>query len=214
MQVAGIYSFKNGEETIKKHYRTELEEVLQTIESVDAENCKTSSGKRKTARGKVVYNPLCLKEAFKTEFFSRGWENHSVLIEYSTKYYVPGYTPRKSNESEPDILRDMDFVKQKLGIEVQFGKYASMVYDICAKMTIFANMGVIDCGVEIVPIQALAEKMPTGVSYFEQLVWDLKHRSVSNIDIPMLIFGIDTDGMKPRDLKIAEARQPYLFLEG
>lgn len=37
---------------------------------------------------------------------------------------------------------------------------------------------------------ALAESMSTGVSYFEQFVWDLEHRGVSDIDIPVLIYGI------------------------
>ncbi len=30
----------------------------------------------------------------------------------------------------------------------------------------------------------------TGVSYFEQFVWDLETRGVSNIDIPVLVLGI------------------------
>ncbi len=86
--------------------------------------------------------------------------------------------------------RDMDFVKEKLGIEVQFGKYAFMVYNVCAKMTIFRNFGHIEAGVEIVPVKELAEQMSTGVSYFEQFVWDLEKRGVSNIDVPALIIGI------------------------
>ncbi len=31
----------------------------------------------------------------------------------------------------------------------------------------------------------------SGVSYFEQFVWDLKQRGVADIDIPVLILGID-----------------------
>ncbi len=85
----------------------------------------------------------------------------------------------------------MDFVKEKLGVEVQFGKYAFMVYNVCAKMTIFHNLGHIDFGIEIVPVKAFAEEMSTGVSYFEQFIWDLEHRGVSDIDIPVLILGID-----------------------
>lgn len=69
----------------------------------------------------------------------------------------------------------------------------------------------IDCGIEIVPVKGLADEMSTGVSYFEQFVWDLEHRGISDIDIPVLIIGIDTDGIKPGDLKIAETRQSYLF---
>ena len=85
----------------------------------------------------------------------------------------------------------MDFIKEELGIEVQFGKYAFMVYNVCAKMTIFSNLGIIDMGVEIVPIKQFADEMSTGVSYFEQFVWDLENRGVSDIDIPVLILGID-----------------------
>ncbi len=40
-------------------------------------------------------------------------------------------------------------------------------------MTIFNNLGYIDVGIEIVPVKAFADEMSTGVSYFEQFVWDL-----------------------------------------
>ena len=66
-----------------------------------------------------------------------------------------------------------------------------MVYNVCAKMTIFHRLGHINAGVEIVPIKRFADQMSTGVSYFEQFVWDLQHRGVSDIDIPVLIIGID-----------------------
>jgi hypothetical protein len=84
----------------------------------------------------------------------------------------------------------MDFVKDRVGVEVQFGKYSFMVYNVCAKMTIFRNLGHIETGIEIVPIKEFAEQMSTGVSYFEQFVWDLEKRGVSNIDVPALIMGI------------------------
>lgn len=57
-------------------------------------------------------------------------------------------------------------------------------------MTIFHNLNIIDVGVEIVPVKDFADDMSTGVSYFEQFVWDLENRGVSNIDIPVLILGI------------------------
>lgn len=88
--------------------------------------------------------------------------------------------------------REMDFLKEGLGVEIQFGKYAFMVYNVCAKMTIFHNLGHIDVGIEIVPVKSFADEMSTGVSYFEQFVWDLEQRGVADIDIPVLIYGIDT----------------------
>jgi len=76
------------------------------------------------------------------------------------------------------------------GGEVQFGKYAFMVYNVCAKMTIFHNLKVIDVGIEIVGIKYFVAEMSSGVSYFEQFVWDLEARGVSNIDLPVLILGV------------------------
>ena len=98
------------------------------------------------------------------------------------------YTPPYLNKG---AFREMDFVKDKLGVEVQFGKYSFMVYNVAAKMTIFHNLGHIDTGVEIVPVKAFASQMSSGVSYFEQFVWDLEARGTSNIDIPVLVLGID-----------------------
>ncbi len=84
----------------------------------------------------------------------------------------------------------MDFLKDGLGVEVQFGKYAFMVYNVCAKMTIFSKLGFINVGVEIVPASEFAAEMSTGMSYFEQIAWDLQHRGEADIDIPVLILGI------------------------
>lgn len=58
-----------------------------------------------------------------------------------------------------------------------------MVYNVCAKMTIFHNLDLIDVGIEIVPLKGFADDMSTGISYFEQFVWDLEHRGVADIDI-------------------------------
>lgn len=68
-----------------------------------------------------------------------------------------------------------------------------MVYNVCAKMTIFKKLAHIDTGIEIVPIKQLADEMSTGVSCFEQFIWNLEKRGVADIDIPVLILGIDTD---------------------
>jgi hypothetical protein len=65
-----------------------------------------------------------------------------------------------------------------------------MVYNVCAKMTIFNRMGLINAGVEIVPVRDFAGEMSTGVSYFEQFIWDLQHRGTADIDIPVLILGV------------------------
>jgi hypothetical protein len=39
--------------------------------------------------------------------------------------------------------------------------------------------------------------MSTGVSYFEQCVWDLKQRGASDIDVPALVIGIGYTRVTP-----------------
>lgn len=110
-----------------------------------------------------------------------------MACEYPTQYYTDDY---QLGNSFSGAFREMDFVKNRMGVEVQFGKYAFMVYNVCAKMTIFHKLDVIDVGIEVVPVKEFANEMSTGVSYFEQFVWDLEQRGVSDIDIPVLILGI------------------------
>lgn len=138
--------------------------------------------------GRQLYSPRALNAAFKALFVQKGRQTGiRIPCEYPTAYYVDNYRPEKAAQG---AFRELDFVKEKLGVEVQFGKYAFMVYNVCAKMTIFANREIIDVGIEIVPVKEFADQMSTGVSYFEPFVWDLQQRGVSNIDIPVLILGV------------------------
>ncbi|MDD9974957.1 MAG: BglII/BstYI family type II restriction endonuclease [Candidatus Poribacteria bacterium] len=186
MIIAAEYSFNNGD-SIKEKYPHLLQEVEDIIASVDASHYKTKESKEITMPGKMLYSPPDLNSAFAEGFESKGWQKKRVTCTYSTDHYRPGYSPKQMHPA----YREMDFLKERLGIEVQFGKHSFMVYNACAKMTIFRNLGYIDAGIEIVPVKPFADDMSTGVSYFEQFVWDLETRGVADIDIPVLIFGID-----------------------
>jgi hypothetical protein len=187
MKIAGVYSFNGGKEAIEIKFGAELREVKQIIAAVDSIQYKTKTSLEKTMPGKTFYSPRALNKAFRTEFEARNWQKYKVRCDYPAEYYVSGYVPPALSKG---AFREMDFVKNRVGIEIQFGKYAFMVYNVCAKMTIFHNMGIIDVGIEIVPLKAFADDMSTGVSYFEQFIWDLEHRGIADIDIPVLILGM------------------------
>jgi hypothetical protein len=189
MIIAGEYSFNGGKEFICSSYEHLLDEIVEIISAIDANKHKTKISREKTMRGRVLFNPRSLNEEFKSAFYKKQWRSVKVKCEYPRKYYTKNYQPKNMGTG---AFREMDFVKEKLGVEVQFGKYAFMVYNVCAKMTIFSKLNFIEAGIEIVPIKQFADEMSTGVSYFEQFVWDLEERGVSNIDIPVLIFGVDT----------------------
>lgn len=187
MNIAGVYSFNGGKEVLTSKFESELNEIKSVIMHVDSASCKNKVSKEKTMPGKSLFSPRALNKSFDKEFLSLGWKKHKERCIYPTEFYVSGYT---SSAASRGAFREMDFVKNRLGVEVQFGKYAFMVYNVCAKMTIFHKLGVIDVGVEIVPVKDFADDMSTGVSYFEQFVWDLTKRGIADIDIPVLIMGI------------------------
>lgn len=202
MRVAGTYSFNEGRKVVERRYPVLLKEIYAAIEAVNEEQHKTKESREKTMLGRMLYDPTSLNGAFKTQFFRYGWHPIRVKCEYSVEFYEKGYkTKTKKNRGQ---FREMDFVKEQLGVEVQFGKYAFMVYNVCAKMTIFNKLGHIDTGVEIVPVKEFADEMSTGVSYFEQFVWDLEMRGVSDIDIPVLVLGVAADWQRQPTLHLPE----------
>lgn len=185
MIIGGIYSFKDGREAIESKFAAELTEIEQVIATIGVTH---AISQKKPALRNALYDPKSLSKAFDIEFETRHWQKGKVQCEFPAKYYVDGYTPKIFPE---DTYREIDFVKNRVGVGLQLTKYAaSMVYNGCAKMTIFHKMNVIDVGVEIVPVKDFAKEMSSGVSYFEQFVWDLEHRGIADIDIPVLILGI------------------------
>lgn len=210
MIIAAEYSF-NGGDSIKETHSHLIEEVVDIIGSVDALRYKTKKSKEKTMPGRMLYSPKGLNKGYSKGFNNKGWEEKiRVNCEYSRDYYCDGYSPRRLSQN---AYREMDFLKGSVGVEVQFGKYAFMVYNVCAKMTIFSNLGIIDVGIEIVPVQSMAAEMSSGVSYFEQFVWDLENRGVSDIDIPVLIYGVDV-GNNTNNTNLEVAQQLSLDFDG
>ena len=191
MEIIAEYSFNNGRKFIETNHKAELKEIKEIILSVDVTQLKTKVSREKTMPGRLLYSPKEINEEFKRRFLEKGWEKARIEV----RTFVP-----EINE-EHKGFREMDFAKNKLGVEVQFGKYAFMVYNVAAKMTIFAKQDIIDSGVEIVPMLSLAREMSTGVSYFEQIKTDLEYRGISDIDIPVLVIGVDAL-KRPRQKKL------------
>ncbi|MDQ3754788.1 MAG: restriction endonuclease [Acidobacteriota bacterium] len=188
MRVEAQYSIKSGLAKISVHYPYLLAEVEDAILAINASQARVKLSEHQPEVGQRLYDPVALNKAFQEEMHPKGGRYQSVDCEYPTTHYLEGYKIRSNFKG---ASRHLDFIKEGLGIEIQFGKPPLMVCSISAKMTIFRNLGFINCGIEIVPVKALALEMSSGVSYFEQFVWDLESRGVADIDIPVLILGID-----------------------
>jgi len=187
MKIVAKYSFNNAEKVIQNKYSRLFCEVDQAVRSVKPQRHKTKMDTGKVVLEKLLYCHKAINADLKMCFHRYGWINHKEKCEYSDKFYIDEYKPAQTE----NVFREIDCVKERLCVEVHFERDEFLVYSGCAKMTIFKNLGHIDTGIEIVPVKALADEMSSGVSYFEQFVWDLEQRGTSNIDVPVLVLGID-----------------------
>lgn len=189
MKIAGMYSNNNALEYLEDNYPNVINEIEKVLSSIDAEEHKTKISKEKTNKGTLLYSPVDLNNSFKDHFKEIDWNPLKINCDYSNAPFENGF---KSANEFKNASREIDFVKDKVGIEIQFGKYAFMLYDVLGKMSVFKNKGLINCGIEIVPTRSMTKEMSTGVGYYEQVVYDLKEMSEEDIpSTPILVIGIE-----------------------
>ena len=181
MRVVYEYSHLGGSEILLVHYPEINREIYTVIESVIGNRVKES--KEKTKKGKMLFSPIDMNEQYKTEFNDRGF------IELRNTFTI---TIPNSEISIPGAYKQVDFVKEKVLVEVQFDKYAFMFYDM-AKFQYFFNENKADVGVEIVPCHNLHHQMSSGVSYGEQLVYDIERLKRHFPAVPVKVMLVDTD---------------------
>ena len=203
MKIAEKYSHLNGEEYILVHHKNLYKEINEVINSIDASICMTKSSKEKTMMGKMLFSPIELNKIFNRNFRAKGW------LESRYKYYVT--TDRKYMEemlameykeqkkyliskgiADPiSSYKQTDFVKNNIAVEVQFGKYAFVAFDLFVKHLLFYSGGIINVGIEILPTKKMQSQMSSGVAYYEGEVYNILRHGRSNPPVPLLILGIE-----------------------
>ncbi len=181
MKIVYEYSHLGGAEILKVRYPEIEREVTEVIAKVQARRVKQSN--EKTKLGKMLYSPTDMNQQFKNEFNCRGYQ------ELRDVYAI---TLPNSDTRIEGAFKQIDFVKSKVLTEVQFGKYAFMFYDM-AKFQYFFNENKADVGVEIVPCHDLHREMSSGVSYGEQLVYDIERLKRHFPAVPVKVILIDVD---------------------
>jgi hypothetical protein len=83
-----------------------------------------------------------------------------------------------------------DFVKERVAVEVQFGKYSFVAYDLFVKHMAFYVGDVIDVGVEILPMKELQAQMSSGVAYYEGELYNLIREGRGVPAVPLILIGV------------------------
>lgn len=84
-----------------------------------------------------------------------------------------------------------DFVKDRVAIEVQFGKYSFVAYDLFVKHLAFYVGDYIDVGIEILPMKSLQSQMSSGPSYYEGELYNVIRQGRGVPSVPLIILGIE-----------------------
>jgi hypothetical protein len=172
------------------------------IKTVDAEKCKTKVSKEKRMVGKLLYSPEDMNAAFKNELSKYNWEESRVSY-WVTKdeklirktMTMPPDIQKQEIESQNEIAirsyNQTDFVKNRVAIEVQFGKYAFVAYDLFVKHLAFYIGDHIDVGIEILPMKTLQSQMSSGVAYYEGELYNVVRQGRGVPAVPLVIIGIE-----------------------
>lgn len=184
MKVAGTYSHAGGEEFITERYPHLLSDIHEIIELIDAEKCRLKQPKGKEISRAIrrgithFFSPVHFNVLFDWYLFNRDWYIKPRII---------------THDPTREGYREIDAIREGVGVELQFGKYSFLTYDIIAKMVIFRNIGLIKCGIELCLMASMLPHMSSGIGAFEQVIWDLKYRGKADIDVPVLVIGIESN---------------------
>lgn len=201
MRIVKYYSHLNGYEFIKVHKAKLWTEIEQVIAGVDAKACKTKESKEIRTKGTMFYSPIEMNKAMVTGFNARHWK------EQRTQYWVTEDAQLirrtmalSAAEQKKEIEKagkkpflsynQTDFVKDRIAVEVQFGKYPFVAYDLFVKHMAFFVGDIIDVGVEILAMKELQEEMSSGVGYYEGELYNLIREGRGVPPVPLILIGV------------------------
>ena len=202
MKIVEQYSHLNGYEFLLVHKPELWKEICEVIDGVDAEACKTKISKEKTKKGKLLYSPIEMNKTFKKLLENKNW-NESRVSYWVTK---DERLIRKTFSMEPEEQKkeiekrggtpifsynQTDFIKDRVAIEVQFGEYFFVAYDIFVKHLAFYLGDKIDVGIEILPVKSLQSQMSSGVAYYEGELYNVIRQGRGVPSVPLVIIGIE-----------------------
>ena len=201
MQIKAHYSHLNGEEYLLVHRKQLWEEVQNVVAGVDAFACRTKVSREKTMRGKTLFSPTDMNQAFKDGLETLGGteRRNTFWVTADEKllrgiYSLPEGRQKQAIEEAGQVpimsYNQTDFVKDRVAVEVQFGKYAFVAHDLFVKHLSFYVSDIIDVGIEILPMKELEREMSSGVPYYERDLLNVLRQGRSVPAVPLVLIGV------------------------
>ena len=161
MRIAFRYNHLHAEEYLYYRKRDLIEELEKCIRDIDANKyLKVSCDSAHL--GEIYYDQKALNDEIEKDLNAKGWNELKISYyvtedEAVTKQIVKiaqkDEQKRIIEENGLEALQShnqVDFMKDRIAVEVQFGKYFSVAYDLHVKHTFFYLRDDIEVGIEII----------------------------------------------------------------
>jgi hypothetical protein len=202
MKLTRFYSHLNGHEWLLVHHPEIWREIKGIVKSIDAESCKTKISREKDMKGRQLYSPKDLNAGFSKDFEEAGWKESRTSYWVTDDYALIRKTLLlPSDEQKREIeasgrraifsFNQTDFVKSRVAVEIQMGKYSFIAYDLFVKHLAFYVRDTIDLGIEILPMKSMQEQMSSGVGYYEGALYDVIREGRGVPAVPLILIGIE-----------------------
>ncbi len=202
MKIGAVYSHLNGFEWIQYHQKDLWDEIMAVIDAINAEDFRTKVSKEKTMKGKKLFSPIDLNKKFEKELEVLGWSESRTSYWVTDDYDLITRTLHLPAEDQKILIEkegrtairsynQTDFMKNRIAIEVQFGKYSFIAYDLFVKHLAFYVGNSIEVGIEILPMKSMQSEMSSGPGYYEGALYDLARQGRGVPAVPLVLIGIE-----------------------
>lgn len=201
MRIVQFYSHLNGFEYLKYHKSHIWDEFEAVVAAVDAEKCRTKASAEARKEGRTLISPIDMNKEFSRLFNEHKWserrvtnwlsEDTDLLREIMTMDPQAQKLAIEQKGLEPIMTYNQtDFVKDRVAVEIQFGKYSFVAHDLFVKHMSFFISGDIDVGIEVVPMKEMEREMSSGVPYYERDLFNLMRQGRGIPAVPIILVGV------------------------
>jgi len=202
MKIAAQYSHLNGKEYLQIHKPNLWDEVVHVIHSIDATIYKTKQSKEKKTYGQMFFAPKEINKAFNRQFKQLDWKQrrNTFYVTHDENVLRDIYR-LDAKEQKREIMRvglapiqsynQTDFLKEGVAVEIQMGKYSFVAHDLFVKHLSFFVSGVIDVGIEVLPMKSMEKEMSSGVPYYERDLLNVIRQGRGVPSVPLVLLGIE-----------------------
>lgn len=202
MQISETFSHANGLEYLLVHRPQLWTELQNVITEINAGACRIEVANHPSVSGAGRYSSKQLRKQFRKLLEKLGWKESWIdfYITRSEKR-ARALLPMTSEDQRDRIMtagespisgrNQIDFVKDRVGLEVQFGRHELVTYDLYVRHFGLYVTDQIDVGIEILPMKFLQSQMSSRVPYFEGELYNVIRQERGVPAVPLVIVGID-----------------------